>query len=177
MAYEVDRKWHCQGYTCVVVSTDMGHRCGYVGVPKSHPLYGKEYGDPMPEITQKDLDDEPIGKRGIVPIFLFACGSRDTVSLDLYFDIHGGLTYSKGNDYPIDQPETWWFGFDCAHSGDAPDDDIFRRLGGENSKHYQRVGAIRSEAYVVAECESLARQLAEAATLITERRRKYADRD
>ncbi len=32
-----------RGYTCVVKLMKMGHRCGYVALPKTHPLYDKEY--------------------------------------------------------------------------------------------------------------------------------------
>ena len=42
---------------------------------------------------------------------------------DLAVDVHGGLTFSEP-DKPcdVDRPDNaWWFGFDCAHAGDAPD--------------------------------------------------------
>ena len=35
---------HC-GYKCEVLATEMGHRCGYVTVPKTHPAYGEDYDD------------------------------------------------------------------------------------------------------------------------------------
>ena len=35
---------------CVVVFTRMGHRCGYVGVPKEHILYGKSYSDILEDL-------------------------------------------------------------------------------------------------------------------------------
>lgn len=57
--------------------------------------------------------------------------------------VHGGLTYSDGDDdYPVAASDVWWLGFDCAHSFDDP------RNGG------------RSEEFVVAECESVAEQIA-----------------
>lgn len=32
------------GFHCVIVrNLDLGHLCGYVGVPKGHPLFGKDY--------------------------------------------------------------------------------------------------------------------------------------
>lgn len=31
------------GFPCVVLFQAMGHRCGYVGVPKTHPYYGAGY--------------------------------------------------------------------------------------------------------------------------------------
>ena len=34
------------GYKCRITRHDhFGHLCGYVGIPKSHPLYGKHYSD------------------------------------------------------------------------------------------------------------------------------------
>lgn len=33
---------HC-GLKCMVVIQNMGHRCGYVGVDKTHPLYDADY--------------------------------------------------------------------------------------------------------------------------------------
>lgn len=34
------------GYKCRIVRHDhFGHLCGYVGIPKNHPLYGKHYSD------------------------------------------------------------------------------------------------------------------------------------
>lgn len=69
---------------------------------------------------------------------------EDGVSID----VHGGLTFSdKSEKYPADNNGLWWFGFDCAHSGDATKyfsgpDDVFRSLE-----------------YCVAECENMATQL------------------
>lgn len=43
--FVVEREFeHCR-LKCVVVMRDMGHRCGYVGVNKDHPLYGAFYDD------------------------------------------------------------------------------------------------------------------------------------
>lgn len=68
----------------------MGNWCGYVAVLPGHALHGKSYGD-------------------------------DGVDVDA----HGGLTYSEacsGHICHVPEPgepdNVWWFGFDCAHSGD-----------------------------------------------------------
>lgn len=89
------------GLPAVVIMTDMGHRCGYVGVPTTHPLYGNHYTEP----------NEVIPPGYSVP--------------ESYFDVHGGLTYS--DDLPgcitkckIDGEIYWWFGFDCGHTMDDP---------------------------------------------------------
>ena len=43
--YIVEKEFNHNGLKCVVIFSNMGHRCGYVGVPKWHPLYGKDYMD------------------------------------------------------------------------------------------------------------------------------------
>ena len=42
--------------------------------------------------------------------------------MDLYFNVHGSLTYSGDNDgtYPVES-NLWWLGFDCGHYGDGRD--------------------------------------------------------
>ncbi len=132
---ELDRlEWRHNGMPCQMVRHNtLGHWCGYVGVPFGHPWYGKHYSD-------------------------------DAINVR----VHGGLTYAeKGNVHvgSIAQPGNpehfWWFGFDCAHSGDvspgmnywlaetwAWDSSIYRTL-----------------AYVQNETNELAEQLQEVACL------------
>ena len=38
------------GLPCVVRTTDFGHKCGYIGLPESHPLFGKHYDD-VPDVV------------------------------------------------------------------------------------------------------------------------------
>lgn len=130
--YKIESLFYHKSLPCVVILTSMGHRCGYVGVPETHPLFGKDWGD-----------------------------------VDV--DVHGGLTYAEpsGDGYPkgVAYP-TWWFGFDCAHSWDAPDMDAlekflptaqFKRVS--QWAHAYSESEVRSQAYVEAECRSLADQL------------------
>jgi len=56
--------------------------------------------------------------------------------------VHGGVTYENW----LDDPNDWWIGFDCAHSGD-----------GLNSSE----PGWKDFAYVEAEVKSLAKQIAE----------------
>lgn len=44
MKYLVECEFN-EGYQCVVTFDNNGYRCGYVGIPKTHPLYGKYYDD------------------------------------------------------------------------------------------------------------------------------------
>lgn len=71
--YIVEQEFEHVGYKCVVTFNVMGHRCGYVGIPKSHPLYGKEYSDYL-EIKKADVGDRKIS--GIFPL-LGACLDKD----------------------------------------------------------------------------------------------------
>lgn len=79
----------CGGMQRLIVRSPGGSLCGYVGVDESHPLYGTSYDD--------------VG--GV--------------------EVHGGLTFSghRTQDFIESHVEKvhgglWWFGFDCAHSGD-----------------------------------------------------------
>ena len=58
------------------------------------------------------------------------------------FNVHGGITFSG----PL-QGDEWWFGFDCAHHGDAT--------------MYTTHGIFRDLDFVINECESLATQIME----------------
>jgi hypothetical protein len=65
-------------------------------------------------------------------------------------EVHGGLTYSEMSEgtYPTNNPwKWWWFGFDCAHLGDA------------TKYNNEPWDIMRSLEYVKQECEYLARQL------------------
>lgn len=41
----VENRFTYKGYPCVVIFQTMFHRCGYVGLPKGHKYYGKDYGE------------------------------------------------------------------------------------------------------------------------------------
>jgi len=43
--HTVEAVWEAYGLKCVVVALAVGHRCGYVGVPPSHPAYNVRYMD------------------------------------------------------------------------------------------------------------------------------------
>jgi hypothetical protein len=108
-----------------------------VGVLTDHPLYGVDYSQEVDYVLPPET---PIGKRGIMPMF-FHCLGDGKATPDVIFDVHGSLTYSGGDDYPIaSSPQLWWFGFDTGHAGDR-----------DNPK---------SLTYCIEECKGLAQQLA-----------------
>jgi hypothetical protein len=143
-----EKTWTTEsGHTAVVLFVRDSHRCGYVGIRGSNALHGKAYGHELPKEYRDRLEGQAIGKRGIIPIFCM--GTKEGVPLDVWFDVHGGLTYANsGKEYPVENDgDLWWFGFDCAHSGD--------KTG------HSPEGEERTLEYCIAECESLSRQLKE----------------
>ena len=170
--YKVENDFTYKGYRCVVIFTEMGYRCGYVGVPLGHPLYKKEFCDHL-DIPKSELDDEELGKRGVLSLFSAVCDDDDRIKMDLYFNVHGSLTYSGDNDgtYPVES-NLWWLGFDCGHYGDGTDLDLVEKYWGDDPKIQHRIELekeyptregypIRSKEYVEQECMSLVDQIIE----------------
>ena len=75
--------------------------------------------------------------------------------------VHGGLTFSHGQDQNFLAGNYWWFGFDCNHFGDGIDktllDDTTRKEFGFMA---ELEGEVRTLEFVESECKSLAEQLA-----------------
>jgi hypothetical protein len=74
-------------------------------------------------------------------------------------DVHGGITFAQA-DIPCDKggpDNAWWIGFDCAHSGDAPDPTLPNAMKREIFFEH---GMVRSQEYVENECKSLCEQAA-----------------
>jgi len=140
--YEVEFDEEIKGLRCVGVMTGMGHRCGYVGVDNTHPLFGFDYNSFLPKELLplwNEVKNKPYGKRSLIDIF---CCDPENPRVGILFDVHGGITYSGSSDgkYPVESNERlWFFGFDCNHVDDQYDQ--------------------KSKAYIKAECESLAEQL------------------
>jgi hypothetical protein len=118
--------------------TEMGHRCGYVGVPEGHSAYGANYED------VRTINGEYIDVHG-----------------GLTFADKGspGWPSAKENNF-------FWLGFDCAHVGDAPDLNWLRLNNPKMFSIRQDFhGLFRSDEtvktldYCIAECEKLAAQL------------------
>lgn len=157
------------GYKCVVVFTYLGHRCGYVAVTPDNPLFKIDYSQDLksPELLQ-EINSSTIGKRSIVDLF---CWNGEDVTLSMLVNVHGGLTFSNMaylTNYPTNQVDkVWYFGFDCAHYGDAPDvrtaikyftkEKMEYLL--ESEKKYPSQGTICTLEYCEQECRNLADQL------------------
>ena len=120
------------GLDCMLHRNAMGAWCGYVGVPKQHPLFGVHYND-LYEHPQ-DLD----AHGGIT--FTEGC--------------HGMDENGRGICHPADNGNhVWWIGFDCSHSGDRTP---------YQGAYFSGDGTYRTQAYATSEVASLASQVAKA---------------
>lgn len=143
MEYRVERDWTTiAGLRAVAVQSMYGHRCGYVGVPPGHALYGVDYMANIPGAEQlaEACKATPVGERGIVPMVCAAVNGIQPSIQDL-FDVHGSVTFTDRFSPKHVQSDNWFIGFDCSHYGDSPD--------------------VQDLQYVEAECESLAKQIVE----------------
>lgn len=170
MSFTVEKDWTTEsGLRAVVIMSDSGHHCGYVGVPAAHPLHGVGYSVQTPALNAPE-DGEPVGKRGALSLICAALAPEDQgrmQSPEMVFDVHGSLTYSGGSEkYPAPSDGLWWFGYDCAHYGDAKSPEACarsrERYPNEPILWYSEYdGTFRDLPYCVRECESLARQIVE----------------
>lgn len=88
---EDDVDWFAAfGFPCLMRRNLIGTWCGYVGVPKDHVFYGKDY-DEMPDSIEVH--------GGIT------YSDYGSINVPLFDEIKSGDEY-------------FWFGFDCAHYGD-----------------------------------------------------------
>ena len=166
MSAPIVKDWTTEaGLRAVIVMTEMGHHCGYVGVPPGHPLHGVGYSQPCDALSPMP-DSEPLGKRGVLAVFCAAGDPERARSPEMVFDVHGSITYSGGSpDYPAQSDNLWWFGYDCAHAGDSPSPEAQAKKREMHPDHrflWERTGEFRDIDYCVTECESLARQIAQA---------------
>lgn len=161
-----------KGYRCITTFIDLGYRCGYVGVSKEHPLYGKHM-DSQVKVTMNELlkDDKmnKIGNRGVWTLLGFPDDEDDQIRLGSYFMVHGGISYADGgkdSHHPIDS-DMWWLGFDCGHYGDCPDYKMLEELFGDNETVKHRLKdrwlyeeyPVRDLEYVQQECRNLVDQI------------------
>ena len=80
---------------CLIVCNRMGALCGYVGVPKHHQYFGKDYDEVRDVFAHGGLS------------FSGECREAE--------DERKGICHSEEC---AANKKVWWFGFDCAHAGD-----------------------------------------------------------
>jgi len=158
MGFRVEKDWMHEGIRCVVIMMEMGYRCGYIGIDKTHCLYGVGYGE-RADVLQKYIDnlkESDVEKRGVVDVF---CWDGEEVYPSILFNVHGGITYSGKGDYLV-KSDLWWFGYDCNHLGDAKDlSEIKDQAIMEMEARCGFGGVVRTLEYCISECESLANQI------------------
>ncbi|HEY9803243.1 MAG TPA: hypothetical protein V6D25_23065 [Leptolyngbyaceae cyanobacterium] len=94
---EPDRiEWVYLGFPCLIIRQDAGWLCGYVGIPPTHPYYGKDV-----------LDDE----LKFIPVYGKITFSKASHHSDNQSAVCHQLLPTDGN--------YWWLGFDCSHSEDV----------------------------------------------------------
>lgn len=165
--YIIEKIKTINDYKYVVVFSDMGHRCGYVAVKPSHPLFGIYYNQDIksPELLQ-EIKSSHIGKKGIIDVF---CWNGESTTLSLLINVHGGLTYSHlgyKTSYPTIQfDKVWWFGFDCAHCDDSSDKEMLHKVFPQRYAELRKYnlfnfsGTVRTLDYVENECLNIIQQL------------------
>jgi hypothetical protein len=128
------------GYDCLILRHPLhGNLNGYVAVPVGHPAYGLGY--------------EAVEVQVHGGLTFASFGDGEWVMADL-------LNRHPGPDRPTD---VWWFGFDCHHAWDlAP--TFAARMAELGVPEWPRPSGYEDTykplPYVVAECASLAKQLA-----------------
>lgn len=149
------------GLRCVMRRGPVGAWCGYVGVPASHPWHSKHYKETIKPTKDMLGPRDPLDY-GPIDLLCAVFSGQDiseALPIGLALRVHGGLTYAQDQE-PFGKPDgLWWFGFDCAHSGDLiPSFEEGRQYSAAMRALPNEV--YRDQQYVVSECQSLAAQLA-----------------
>jgi hypothetical protein len=136
---EADWVDRATGLKCRISRGPCGALCGYVAVPKDHPLFGHSYNPPDDYL---DLSEDQKWWKIHV--------NRDKRYCLEGISVHGGLTY--GGSWH-DEPDSHYFGFDCAHAWDITPKLTYAGKSAANGGVYQDWN------YVKEQVESLAKQL------------------
>lgn len=134
--FKLEREFDYEGLKCLVVGLVQGHRCGYVGIDKSHPLFGKNYHEVEVSAHGGITFAGNIPVYGDLWFFGFDCGHLiDGMDYELIKEL-GTLEYYEFM---------------------SPLNDMFSSI---------RFGPIRTTEFVERECISLAKQLIQARGLL-----------
>jgi hypothetical protein len=119
------------------------------------------------DIKESDFDMDETG------IFNVFCWDGESVTPAILLKVHGGITFSDNDlNYPIPS-DLYWYGFDCAHSGDARNIEaiqditlrgVFMRL--DQSLSLLGGAEKRTLEYCIEQCEKLADQLVSVKELV-----------
>lgn len=149
------------GFKAAIIFTRQKFYCGYVGVPEGHSLHGLHYDSNSPYLAELTGKEEA-GQRGLLSII---CGAERMQSPVMVFDVHGSITFSDTWSNSTDafaelKDDNWYFGYDCAHSGDGefPDIDAEGNIV-YDSWALSTQDHPKSLDFCIEQCESLAQQI------------------
>jgi len=160
--------WRAYGLTCFVYRyAPYGHWCGYVGVPKSHKLYGLNYTQASKSLTKllekRKRQKVNIKEMGLGPLLAMASSIEELKpTLEIVFDVHGGITFSGKPSVIWKVDNKWFFGFDTAHTGDLVC-QILEKLSYKEKDFWLKESGYtyKTKEYVIQETNKLARQISE----------------
>ncbi|MBR0575713.1 hypothetical protein KCG48_05075 [Proteiniclasticum sp. BAD-10] len=135
--YIVEKEFEHEGLKCVVLFGPLGHRTGYVGVPKGHPYFGKDYDER--ELSAVDVHGGLTYAGG---------GGNYPIKSDLHWFGFDCAHIGDGADFYL------------ALTLFPENKEYIELMRAFCSNH----GVVRSMEYVEKECRSLADQLNKAAT-------------
>jgi hypothetical protein len=162
------------GLDCLIVRNRVGALCGYVGVPDSHPWHGKGYHDVdvrvhggltfanrcadaseaarerMRSRVQSCASEAATYPQGDAATFIATWGDavESSEAFGCAMEAHA-ICHVPAPGRP---EHVWWFGFDCAHSGDLSP-------GMDHRWRYSDEEGYRAWNYVVHEVRRLAKQI------------------
>lgn len=160
----VVKVWNTEaGFKAAVILARGEHHCGYVGVPKDHPLFELHY-DTNTQYLAELSPEEEIGQRGLLTVI---CGAERMQSPLMVFDVHGSLTWSDFIGKKAEQGSwnkelddgLWYFGYDCAHSGDGKFPSFDDEGNVIHDPYLWDQSPPKSLDFCIQQCESLAQQI------------------
>lgn len=154
---------HELGYKYKVIFGEMGHRCGYVYIPRDYLL-----SDDMKFAISPDSDGLTIRELEYFSLMLNYNENFDVIK------VHGGITFNEAlEDVDINESEDFIYclGFHCGHGGDKKDEECFEKYFPENFERFKTLSfsglnsfwdngsIIRTKLFCVQECLNLIKQL------------------
>jgi hypothetical protein len=150
-----EKDWEYKGFKCALRRNHCGSWCGYVGISKEHPLYGLGYDDVSDVLVAmlEAMKNKPVPKEPSFSLLISILGGEIHPTPANVIQVHGGITYAGDGKDLFNNPDIWFFGFDCSHAGDyAPNMPVLSAIVSGN--------IYRDIDYATAEAEKMADQLA-----------------
>lgn len=137
--FKVEKDFMVDEYRCVIIGHYMGHRCGYVGIPKGHSLYRVYYNNVDPDIEVHGGFTYSDNGEGEYP-----------VKSDLWWLGFDCGHFNDGKDWELIK----------SFAGDEENDKIIaHRI--EMEKMFPDYGDVRTKEYVENELRNVVKQLKE----------------